>query len=117
MRNLGEVFEAYERWRRGTRRRRSGGRCARNARSGADIGNDRREAPPLTAPRRTVDAMLPLFPSMFRLTLINTTKQCERMHTKTPAQRHARRSCCGDQGFELYLDISRSMRLDGKRRA
>ena len=46
----------------------------------------------------------PSVPSLFRLTLINTTKRCEPTRTKIPAQRHSRRCRHQHQEFDLYSD-------------
>lgn len=43
-------------------------------------------------------------PSLFRLTLITTTKQREPTINEIPAQRHSRRYHHQDQKFELYTD-------------
>ena len=47
----------------------------------------------------------PSVPSLFRQTLISTTKRCEPARSEIPAQRHDRRYCDRPQKFELYYDV------------
>ncbi len=50
-------------------------------------------------------------PSLFRLTLLSTTKQREAMRNEIPAQRHGRRSGDRHQKFELYYDTASQAEL------